>query len=84
MSQLNKGCFLIYLFKLIYFQKLYKSFVFKGTYVRGENLVLYYGDIFEMEKSEFAHTEAILDALNDHHQLNYVGAFYFKKVRDQD
>lgn len=61
-----------------------KSFVFRGTYVRGSNLVLYYGDIFDFDKHELQDSpEGMTPELFKelHHQTRYVGAFYFTKDR---
>jgi len=47
--------------------------VLKGTYTRGSNLALYYGDMFTKSGNKFSQNEVV--SLN---KWSYTGGFYFK------
>lgn len=49
--------------------------VLKGTYLKGENMAIYYGDFFEVS----GHHEFTGDELGGH-SWNYLGGFGFKNV----
>jgi len=61
--------------------------VFQGSYDRGENAVLYYGDIFKFLCSEIepGSLKDSKDLFSEHHDFQYLGGFYFfKDLRLED
>lgn len=57
-----------------------KAIVYRGTYTRGTNLAMYYGDVFKVNK-EVSTDEEIhyqLSALDVNGSSQYVAGFYFK------
>jgi hypothetical protein len=62
--------------------------VFRGTYVRGTNKAIYYGDIFKMkhEGHDFQNIQSRLESMDEHgdHEITYTGGFGFKKDIESD
>lgn len=62
----------------------YKAIIMNGTYLRGTNGGMYYGDMFKMHKTrrhDLISSLIVNNELIDHHQdLIYKGGFKFKKM----
>ena len=57
-----------------------EALVYRGTYTRGSNLALYYGDVFKVNRAVSTEEEIHygLTALDNNYSPKYVAGFYFK------
>lgn len=52
--------------------------VFRGTYLRGSNKAIYYGNVFIVTREEvLADDEKLVSFLNDENNAQYAAGFYF-------
>ena len=61
-----------------------RKVIFKGTYTRGTNAAVYYGDVFEFS---WAHDLSKMNVKNVEasirHHADYMAGFYFEKEIEQ-